>query len=121
MLKFDFVFQLGCDICRRNRIEDLINIHEFILFDIHYHQIKSQFKMYTTFSYGGGAKPWQQKGTGRARHGSTRSPQWVDGGKVFGPKAPKSHYYMLPFHTRVYGLTHTLTIKFIQVVFLIFF
>jgi len=33
---------------------------------------------------------------------------------VFGPKAPKSHYYMLPFHTRVYGLTHTLTIKFIQ-------
>ena len=36
---------------------------------------------------GGGAKPWRQKGTGRARQGSTRSPQWIKGGVVFAPKS----------------------------------
>lgn len=38
---------------------------------------------------GGGAKPWRQKGTGRARQGSTRSPQWTHGGIVLGPKPRK--------------------------------
>lgn len=44
---------------------------------------------------GGGIKPWRQKGTGRSRHGSIRSPQWTHGGIVFAPK-PRSYRYSVP-------------------------
>src|SRR5699024_6224217 len=44
---------------------------------------------------GGGAKPWKQKGTGRARQGTTRSPQWVGGGTVFGPTTSSNYKYEL--------------------------
>ena len=48
---------------------------------------------------GGGRKPWRQKGTGRARQGSIRSPQWRGGGIVFGP-TPRSYAYKLPQKVR---------------------
>ncbi|SDR15219.1 LSU ribosomal protein L4P [Virgibacillus subterraneus] len=59
---------------------------------------------------GGGAKPWRQKGTGRARQGSTRSPQWVGGGTVFGP-TPRSYSYKLPKKVRRLALKSALSSK----------
>lgn len=59
---------------------------------------------------GGGRKPWRQKGTGRARQGSTRSPQWVGGGVVFGP-TPRSYSYKLPRKVRRLALTSVLSQK----------
>ncbi|OAN10053.1 50S ribosomal protein L4 [Exiguobacterium undae] len=59
---------------------------------------------------GGGRKPWKQKGTGRARQGSIRSPQWVGGGTVFGP-TPRSYAYKLPKKVRRLALRSALSSK----------
>ena len=59
---------------------------------------------------GGGAKPWRQKGTGRARVGSRRSPLWKGGGVVFGPK-PRSYAYTLPKQVRRLALKMALSSK----------
>ncbi|MBI5465748.1 MAG: 50S ribosomal protein L4 [Candidatus Kerfeldbacteria bacterium] len=49
---------------------------------------------------GGGKKPWKQKGTGRARHGSIRSPLWIGGGAVFGPRNTRNYGHRLPAKLR---------------------
>lgn len=59
---------------------------------------------------GGGRKPWRQKGTGRARQGSIRSPQWRGGGIVFGP-TPRSYAYSIPKKMRRLALKSVLSQK----------
>jgi large subunit ribosomal protein L4 len=59
---------------------------------------------------GGGKKPWRQKGTGRARAGSTRSPLWRKGGTVFGPQ-PRDYSYELPKKARRNALRSVLSRK----------
>ena len=59
---------------------------------------------------GGGKKPWRQKGTGHARQGSTRAPQWTHGGIVFAPK-PRSYSYVLNKKVRRLALKSVLSAK----------
>jgi large subunit ribosomal protein L4 len=59
---------------------------------------------------GGGRKPWRQKGTGRARHGSIREPQWRGGGIVFGPR-PRSYRQKMPRKMRRLALKSALSVK----------
>jgi len=69
------------------------------------HAVKSRSQV-----RGGGRKPWRQKGTGRARQGSIRSPQWVGGGVVFGPTS-RSYSYKLPKKVRRLALKSALSSK----------
>lgn len=59
---------------------------------------------------GGGAKPWRQKGTGRARQGSIRAPQWIKGGIALGPK-PRSYKYTLPKKVKRLAMKSALSSK----------
>lgn len=62
---------------------------------------------------GGGRKPWRQKGTGRARQGSIRSPQWRGGGTVFGP-TPRSYSYKMPKKVRRLAIKSALSNKVVE-------
>jgi large subunit ribosomal protein L4 len=63
-----------------------------------------------SFVSGGGKKPWRQKGTGRARSGSSRSPLWRGGGTVFGPH-PRDYSYRLPRKVRQTALRSAISAK----------
>jgi large subunit ribosomal protein L4 len=60
---------------------------------------------------GGGRKPWRQKGTGRARHGSIREPQWRGGGIVFGPRPGRQYKKRMPRKMRRLALRSALSVK----------
>ena len=62
---------------------------------------------------GGGRKPWRQKGTGRARQGSIRAPQWKSGGVVFAPK-PRSYRYSVPKKVRRLAMKSVLSSKVLE-------
>src|SRR5256886_17144695 len=62
------------------------------------------------FVSGGGKKPWRQKGTGRARAGSIRSPLWAGGGTIFGPQ-PRDYTYRLPKSARQAALRAALAAR----------
>ena len=62
---------------------------------------------------GGGRKPWRQKGTGRARQGSIRAPQWIKGGIALGPK-PRSYYYTVNKKERRLAIKSMLSSKVLE-------
>lgn len=89
-------------------------LHRNILWQRNYKRISLAKTKSRSEVRGGGRKPWRQKGTGRARHGSRRSPLWIGGGKAHGPRGPKSYWYVLPPKIRAQGLRVALTVKYTQ-------
>lgn len=70
-------------------------IHQAIVRQLSNQRLGTHATKTRSFVRGGGKKPWKQKGTGRARAGSIRSPLWVGGGTVFGPQ-PRSYVKGMP-------------------------
>lgn len=89
-------------------------IHQNVLWQRNYRWVSWAHTKTRAEVRGGGRKPHPQKGGGRARHGSIRSPLFRGGGIAHGPRTGKTHFYMLPFHLRIYGLTSVISSKLAQ-------
>ena len=85
-------------------------LHQTVLMQLANRRAGSAATKTKGFVRGGGKKPWKQKGTGRARSGSIRSPIWVGGGTVFGP-TPRDYSYRIPRSARREALLSALSVK----------
>ncbi|KFD55453.1 hypothetical protein M513_03793 [Trichuris suis] len=89
-------------------------LHQNVVWQLNYRSVSFVKALTRGEMPGGGRKPWPQKGLGKARHGSIRSPIWIRGGISHGPRGPRTRFYMLPDALRLYGLCTALTIKHAQ-------
>lgn len=85
-------------------------LHEAVTMQLASRRLGTSAVKTRSFVSGGGKKPWRQKGTGQARHGSKRSPIWRGGGIVFGP-SPRSYAYKMPKKARRQALRAALSAK----------
>jgi len=85
-------------------------LHQMVVMQLANRRAGSAATKTKGFVRGGGKKPWKQKGTGRARSGSIRSPIWVGGGTVFGP-TPRDYSYRMPRTARREALLSALSLK----------
>ena len=92
-MKFDIYNQQGKKISTYDATDNLFNLanNDALVHQVYTAKWSNRRKNYAHTKTradvrGGGKKPWRQKGTGRARHGSIRSPLWVGGGVTFGPR-----------------------------------
>ena len=85
-------------------------LHQTVVMQLANRRVGSAATKSKGFVSGGGKKPWRQKGTGRARAGSIRSPIWVGGGTTFGP-TPRDYSYRMPRQARRQALLSALSVK----------
>lgn len=85
-------------------------VHQAVVMQLAAQRLGTHATKTRGFVRGGGRKPWRQKGTGRARSGSTRSPIWVGGGTIFGPH-PRSYAFSMPRKQRRLAIKCALTDK----------
>jgi large subunit ribosomal protein L4 len=111
---YDIGYQKVSDIELDDRIFDakinLSLLHEVVRKNLASQRKGSASTKNKTLVRGGGAKPWRQKGTGRARAGSRRSPLWKGGGTIFGPM-PRDYAFAIPQKVRRAALKASLSLK----------